>query len=127
MRHPPFLVVLVAAFLLAACDSDWFDFDCGEDAPLDLTVHFTGSDPFTGQQLSLRVTGSSNWNPPDPDPYVEICRTSLVIPAAEFSIHETSTSTSGSTSTPTASTMPRPPTMRGACTWPTWTATTRRK
>lgn len=62
--------------------------ECEEFNPVDLTVSFAGFDDHVGQELSLRVTGSTNWNPPEPGPFEEICRTSLVIPAGDFSIHE---------------------------------------
>jgi hypothetical protein len=54
-----------------------------------MTIHFVRFDDYVGHELALRVTGSTDWNPPDPAPYEEIFRTGIVIPAGEFSLHGT--------------------------------------
>ena len=87
MRYPRVLSFLIlTCMMLTHCDSGW-EPDCGQFGTLDMTIQFVGFDDYIGHELSLRVTGSTEWNPPDPGPYEEIFRTGIVIPAGEFSLH----------------------------------------
>lgn len=77
----------VARRLLPACDSGW-DFECEEHNPVDVTIHFVDLDDFVGRELFFPVTGSANWNPPEPDPHDEIFRIVTVVPEGDFSFRE---------------------------------------
>ena len=81
--------LFVLGLMLISCDSEWWSPDCGNSGTLDIATHFVGSDDYVGHELSLRVTGSPDWNPPDPAPYEEVYRTTIVIPTGDFSLHET--------------------------------------
>lgn len=88
MRHLLAPFVLTVTLLTSACDSDGWDFACDDYHPVDFTMHLVGFDDYVGRELHLRVAGTTDWQPPDPGPYEEIFRTSIVIPSGDFSFDQ---------------------------------------
>lgn len=95
MRYALVLLVLFVLCLLSACDGGYSDLlECEEYEPVDLIIDFVGFDDYVGQEVFLRMTGTTNWNPPNPGPWEEIFRTSMVIPAGDFSFDQAAGATS---------------------------------
>jgi len=82
-------LVLLAAALIASCDSEEFVPVCDEYHAIDLRIDLVGFDDHVGRDLHLRVTSTRNWNPPDPGPYEEIFRADLTIPSGDFTVQQT--------------------------------------
>jgi hypothetical protein len=87
MRYPLVLSALVVMCLLPACDDNAYE--CDVFRPADLTIHFVGFDDYAGQEFFLRVERCTNCpeRQQSDEVYEELFRTSVVIPAGDFSIH----------------------------------------